>query len=321
MKRAFILLETTAITMLTSAFTFYSGKVGEIERFESNLTPNKAENILTATEDEIKILQLTDVQFQNYLNGNLVFNSVKKMIEKTTPDMVVFTGDNMGNKGKEEHLSAFVRFMDEFELPWAVVMGNHDYTSQTPMDVQCALYENSEYCLFQKGSIVESNGNYYYNVVWENRAPYSLIFMDSQEDGFTKEHVAWYEQTVQTLQAQNSGEPVSSFLFYHIPTVETEYAWELYQKDSSIGSGTLRERVDKQTTDVGFFDKVLELGSTKAIFYGHDHVNNAFISYRGIELCYGLKTGRNSYYRADMQGGNLITLFDDGNFNVKRVSL
>ena len=33
---------------------------------------------------------------------------------------------------------------------------------------------------------------------------------------------------------------------------------------------------------------MLELGSTKGVFCGHDHVNNAIVKYKGINLVYGM---------------------------------
>ena len=57
-----------------------------------------------------------------------------------------------------------------------------------------------------------------------------------------------------------------------------------------------------------YFNKALELGSTKAFIFGHDHINNLVLNYKGINLCYGLKSGRTSYYNNEMLGGNLYTI-------------
>ena len=60
----------------------------------------------------------------------------------------------------------------------------------------------------------------------------------------------------------------------------------------------------------GFFDKCRELGSTKYIFCGHDHENNASVWYEGITMTYGLKTGPSPapWNHAKKTGDTLITL-------------
>ena len=40
-------------------------------------------------------------------------------------------------------------------------------------------------------------------------------------------------------------------------------------------------------TDTELFEKILSLGSTGTVFFGHDHLNNFTIVYHGITLSYG----------------------------------
>ena len=35
------------------------------------------------------------------------------------------------------------------------------------------------------------------------------------------------------------------------------------------------------------FETMIELGSTKGMFFGHDHLNNIVLEYQGIKLSYG----------------------------------
>lgn len=64
----------------------------------------------------------------------------------------------------------------------------------------------------------------------------------------------------------------------------------------------------------GFFDKCKELGSTKYLFCGHDHENNASITYEGITMTYGLKTGPSPapWNGAEQTGGTLVTVTGSG---------
>ena len=61
-------------------------------------------------------------------------------------------------------------------------------------------------------------------------------------------------------------------------------------------------------------DKHKELGSTKYIFCGHDHENNASVTDDGITYTYGLKTGPSPipWNFAKETGGTLITITGQG---------
>ncbi len=61
-----------------------------------------------------------------------------------------------------------------------------------------------------------------------------------------------------------------------------------------------------------FTDKMLELGSTKNVMFGHDHVCNASINYEGIQLTYSLKLGYGCYYEDGLMGGTTLTIGSDG---------
>ncbi len=286
-------------------------------KLDSCLTIDKQTHTLIAHEQEIKILQITDVQFSNYLEETIALKAIQKTVEKADPDLLICTGDNLDNDSKTRHLHSFISYMDGYNAPWALVMGNHDYRSDVPLKEQAKAYEASEYCLFEEGNIEDSYGNYSYTITYQNFPVFSLIFMDSKTDGFEKTHLAWYEKTARSL--KHKGKLLPNFLFYHIPTVETAYAADAYQADEIEGNGEINEKTDHQTTDLPFFDKVVEIGSTKGIFYGHDHLNNAFLHYRGVQLFYGLKTGKNSYHSNRLQGANLITLNVNGEFSVERL--
>lgn len=271
--------------------------------YESSLAINKEQYKLEKTTDEpIKILQLTDLQFASYFEAGLSLGIAKGVIAKTKPDLIVLTGDNITNNSDRKHAELLVRFFDSFRIPWALVLGKHDYCSKlSPVELS-DIYESSEYCIYSRGNVDDSFGNYAYSIVHGDQIDFSLLFMDSGTDGFASKHVDWYENQVNQTTAANGGTVVPSFVFYHIPTRETEIAWQQYKEDRTIGSGWNNETVCAQGADVGFFDKVLELGSTKALIYGHDHVNNTLIDYQGVKLCYGLKSGMTCYYMPGMLG-------------------
>ena len=76
--------------------------------------------------------------------------------------------------------------------------------------------------------------------------------------------------------------------------------------------GVIHELPCPGAVDNHFTDKMLELGSTKNVMFGHDHVCNASINYKGIQLTYGLKLGYGCYYEDGLMGGTTLSVSSDG---------
>ena len=76
--------------------------------------------------------------------------------------------------------------------------------------------------------------------------------------------------------------------------------------------GVIHEFPCPGAVDNHFTDKMLELGSTKNVMFGHDHVCNASINYKGIQLTYGLKLGYGCYYEDGLMGGTTLSVSSDG---------
>ena len=77
----------------------------------------------------------------------------------------------------------------------------------------------------------------------------------------------------------------------------------------------------KETTIKCACGNVIETGSTKAVFCGHDHYNNFSIEYKGIRLTYGMSVDYLAYpgiYKEGSQRGcTVITVESDGSFDCK----
>ena len=122
---------------------------------------------------------------------------------------------------------------------------------------------------------------------------------------------------------------VPSLAFYHIPSEEYKLAWDEYvdagRKDTEnvkFYCGTAGE--SKKIVYCGvhpdnLFETMQELGSTKGIFCGHDHLNNFSLDYKGIRLTYGFSIDYLAYsgiYKLGSQRGcTLITISPDGTFD------
>lgn len=94
-------------------------------------------------------------------------------------------------------------------------------------------------------------------------------------------------------------------MFFHIPIREVKYAYDEYiaagrqntddvvHKGGNDGEGG--EVVFSPDEDEQLFETILELGSTKAIFFGHDHLNNFVLDYKGVSLSYGYSMDYSAY--------------------------
>lgn len=64
--------------------------------------------------------------------------------------------------------------------------------------------------------------------------------------------------------------------------------------------------------DDGMLNTITEIGHTKYVLVGHDHINNFVIKHNGVSHIYALKTGIGSYYDPKLNGGTVIEISDDG---------
>ena len=304
------------LVMLGASFVMYNILPFMVfTKSSTNIKYNKEESLITANFDSIKILQITDLHINGKLDMPTTFWIIKQLVKRTTPDLIIVTGDIFSSGCDEADVERFIGFMEDISLPYAPILGNHDDETPYTMAELSAILENAPNSLFKTGNVDNMYGNYYYNVKFSNDNLYQLVFMDSRSDGFTEQSKEFYVNTVNESKAAG----IRNMLFCHIPLPQTKEAYEAYQKDGSIGSGGINEEICDQDTDVGFFETLLDINSTDAIVYGHDHVNNLKVKYNGIDLCYGLKTGPSAYSDSGMMGGTLITLNSDGTYTFEDI--
>lgn len=129
--------------------------------------------------------------------------------------------------------------------------------------------------------------------------------------------IAWYQWNLDGIARYNAAKDAAmpeSSLFIHIPLPEYYTAYVEYLlsgRDESYGAfGALREDVCCPKINSGMFDALLEKGSTKYVFAGHDHTNDLSLVYKGIRLTYALKTGDRCSMAEGVNGGTVITVGD-----------
>ncbi len=281
---------------------------------------------------DFKILNLADIQidedeaFNN--KGAYSYELITKLIEDTDPDLITLSGDNAWGPVSFIKL---VEFMDSFGIPWAPVHGNHEGENLANEFCVAYYFANAEYSLYKYGPKDMGYGNYIINITEEGRIVHTLFMMDTHSsaeftlnngdvvsgyDHLWDNQQEWYEWAVKGIKSV-AGYTVPSTVIMHIPVFEYHSAWDLYYTgDTGYGKisdiaypfafGSKYEASCSAPVNNGFFSLCKELGSTKNILVGHDHVNDFTALYEGIYLSYGVKSGFGAYWDPDIIGGTTL---------------
>lgn len=296
-----------------------------------------------ADDTVYSVLQVTDVHILNDEKKDAkAFKTIKAMVEASKPDMIVVTGDVTSEKENFTAFKTFCTFMEEFNIPWAFVFGNHEgldiaYEPGEVLDPEkiadkqtlSDYLESLDNCIYERGDEnVDGMGNYYYNVTDENgKVITSLIMMDSHSydeenegyDHFHENQVEWYENTIKSIAKEVNGDEtkvVPSLAFFHVPMQEYRTGYDEAKGTDKRLWGYRFEGEGCPAVDDQMFEKMVELGSTKGCFAGHDHMNNYEVEYQGIRLAYGLSCDHNIYV-VPLRGGKLIEIKEDGSFTTR----
>ena len=290
-----------------------------------------------------KILQLTDIHMGDKDDQDLHYDFLNLLIKDANKDasdpvdFMVVTGDLFTFASKSTAQRLF-KFLDSYKIPWTVVFGNHDEQTYFSVDWMASylnkLSDKSNYCMFKdvQNDDVQGNCNFAINLKNADGSLHNqLIFMDSNRyyfgsyfgyDYFKEDQIKWYEDLVDyTTKDLNNNTVVNSLMFYHIPLFEINDAYDkgtrVYDGPKGNGDGK-REDTCPPDYNSGFFDKIKAKGSTKAMFFGHDHINTFEADYEGVKFCYGIKSTDRIYFDEDLLGYQTVSIKDDNTLEIKR---
>ena len=296
--------------------------------------------------------------FVSSKKDSMSINAVEAMVRAEKPDLVIVTGDiafpvpyQAGTLNNKNAAKIFADLMEQMGVYWCLAFGNHDteaYSYFTREQIG-DFYSNKEkypHCLFQKGpEEVDGVGNYFIKVKnSKGEITNSYVMLDSgsyvdgdvfgilwKYDCVHKNQVDWYESQIKLLTEENNGKVPTSLMFFHIPPEEMKNAYYEYRDNGYNDTADVKYLYGKagekgaaiytSEYNYGLFDRVKELGSTKGIFMGHDHLNNFTLMYDGIQLSYGYSIDYLAYsgiskYGAQ-RGCNIITCAPDGTFTTE----
>lgn len=204
----------------------------------------KDAHIAFNADGKLRILQIADLQDDEEL-GRAEQKLLRAAVEKTKPDLIVMTGDNIAGydcptkEDAEAGIRAFMDILDEYGIPVAAVFGNHD-DDRTPMTKEEEMDIYTSYPCFigskgvvasrtVEGGTMHNVGTYnipVYAAADSDQVVYNIWCFDSgtynPDPGYggygyvLPEQIDWYVRTSEALQAANGGQLVPSIAFQHI---------------------------------------------------------------------------------------------------------
>lgn len=216
--------------------------------------------------------------------------------------------------------------------------------------------EDLKYCLFSSGpDDVFGESNHVINVKnSQGLITSSYVMIDSNAythkdlfglgwdyDNVHDDQVNWYRENIEYYTKQNlkvynaldeSERPedfdtaaVRSYMYMHIPPEEMLKAYnKLSEKELSDHkkygiAGEDKQVVYSSAYPDKLFETVVDLGSTKGIFFGHDHLNSLRLDYKGVLMAYGYSIDYSAYAGATgyQRGCTILTVHSDGTHSLE----
>lgn len=278
--------------------------------------------ISAKSDGTLRILAFTDLHF-GQLSGLLLLgqmvddwtvNDMKKMNDLHQPDMIIVTGDawfeNPKGKGVES-CRYFCKVMADLGRPWAFVRGNHDKANDFAV---CEKMFSSTPGSLYLGSL--TNGNYRIKVTMGEATTWNLIFINDSAPkmGFGPSQIAWLKNESGRITQESLVVP-PSLLFSHIPIPAFSQIVR-----NKLAMGIHHEGVNWGHADPESLDAIMETGQIKAMFCGHDHINDFEGDWLGVHFEYLRATGYAGYGEPRLvKGGKVIDLRPEGTFSTKTV--
>ena len=300
MKKAFSFL-FSALLLFTAVSPAFAAGAADGLRFREDGT--------------FTILHITDTQDDHHPSWEML-NLLKRSIEVSDPDLIVFTGDvvedsRVGDPGVDDEparegvcvydakreivvdktlaniktaTEAIFSVLEASGVPYAVAQGNNDHkcgiTNTDWLDVYAQYPHNLTVDLSD-----DAEGRIDYNLPIlgaDGSVKCNVWMMDTGRGGVNADQIDWYRNASAALTEANGGEPVPALLFQHIPTSDVGNlfvecrAWE----DGATAKGTKFYRLNPETASGNNFYAYVP-GSTSEQFKAWKECGDVMGAYFG----------------------------------------
>ena len=282
----------------------------------------------TFKNGKFKILQITDTHyFLNDKRCDRVKPNVTEMIEKEQPDLIIHSGDIIGNGGKmtngEESVREVLGWIADYKIPFAVALGNHDgetgisregifkIIKTIPYNINKGvegIYGDSNDVIAlasQEGGVPEW---VFYLFDTGNKTDINVV-EGRDYDFIHHDQIGWYRGWSERFREMNGGKPIPSIAFFHIPLPEFGYAFRDMKR---IIKGNMGEDPAVPAINSGLFTNFKEMRDVVAISCGHDHDNDYAMKWKEMFLMYTRFSGGDTVYNNIKPNGARVFEFTEG---------
>ncbi|MBQ9583688.1 MAG: metallophosphoesterase family protein [Bacteroidales bacterium] len=278
-------------------------------------------------DGKFKIIQFADT---HYISGDSrserSMKNVVEMLEKEKPDFVIFTGDVIFGSPAETSAREMLQPLVDRGIPFAVALGNHDSDfelSRTeiykvfrsiPGNVNTADDLGLHGCSNDILTLAGEDGVDRVFYLFDSGNRENLAGVSSW--GYVhSDQIDWYKRASRYFAANNSGKPVPSIAFQHIPVPEYNQAMRDKGDKARFMTGNLGEEPASPIFNSGQYLAMREMGDVQAMVTGHDHNNDFVLMWQGFFFIYGRYSGCDTVYNDLYPSGARVFEFtagDDG---------
>ncbi|MBO4297282.1 MAG: metallophosphoesterase [Clostridia bacterium] len=316
------------------------------------MIPTPRKKLQFRRDGSFHVLMVSDFHAHDRCSPQLK-EGLNALVEYTDPDLVLLGGDQLGAITPERlhnYLADVLEILETRGIPWAHVYGNHDHEQLMSAEEQEPVYEAFPCCVSERGpKDIHGVGNYVLpilssdgaRVAWNVWALDSLREYPDYQQAFGHpeyrymlrnpfgpdcvqasalfDQVVWYYETSRRMEAELGYKP-PAIMYMHVPILEMV----LIQKNPlECGMvGTQRETIGCSELSNGLFMACQQRGDVKAMFFGHEHLNDFSGNLFGITMGYASALGYDMTTDDDMRGGREIVLSErDGGMTTRHIKL
>ena len=299
-------------------------------------------NNLKFKNGRFRILQLSDIQEIADTNPDTI-NLTRELIERTDPDLIVLTGDQIKGYGITMQkgdaktnaaltLNNILAPIKASKIPFTAVFGNHDVFKNADEEFQWSVYSLCDNFIgkdykFDYIPVCDDNDKikfcvYTFDSGLKKKGKYTPV---------TDELLERYKAKRDELK-ETTGAYVPSLAFQHIPPADIYDCFVLAEKGeykALQGAGKFAEnyyRLPPYAVSARSFmgenaaspdekgnqvETLKEKGDVLGLYFGHDHNNSFVVKHGNLDLGYTQGAGFNIYGPGKNRGGRIFDIYED----------